>query len=74
MLSERETIQGLRLLVANAALQVQSLADAMQSGAADLHEQAETAKRACELAGVAMQEAEPTLRKLARKPRKGPKA
>lgn len=70
MLTERETVQGLRILLGNACLQVQSLADAMQVGAPDLHEQASVARGACELAGVAITEAEPTLRKLARMPRK----
>lgn len=69
MLTERETVLGLRIVLGNATLQVQGLADAMQVGAPDLHEQAETAKNACELAGVAITEAEPTLRKLARTPR-----
>jgi hypothetical protein len=69
MLTERETVMGLRLLVTNAAAQLQRLCDELQVGA-DVHEQAETAKRACELADIASEESAPTLRKLARMPRK----
>lgn len=68
MLSDFDTIRGLRILVGNAALQIQSLLDAMTIGALGVHEQAHTAKKACELAGSAISEAQPALRRLARKP------
>lgn len=65
MLTERETVMGLRLLLGNACLRVQGLLDAMQVGA-DVRDQADAALKACDLAALAIAESEPTLRKLAR--------
>lgn len=68
-MNDRDTITGLRIFVGNAALQIQSLLDGMQIGAPDLQERAKTTAKACQFAADALVEAQPVLRKLARKPR-----
>lgn len=66
-MTDRETILGLRVLVTNAAAQIQRLHHEMTLGVAS-QKQAEIAQKACEVASMALTEAAPTLRKLARKP------
>lgn len=65
---DRDTVRGLSILMNNAAVQVSGLLAVLDVGA-EPYEQASVAQRACDLAGVALTEAEPTLRKLAAKPR-----
>jgi hypothetical protein len=68
MLTDVEKIQGLRILLGNATMQVQLLAE-LQAGGAEVNEQAKTAVGACQLAVDAINESLPAMRKLARKPR-----
>lgn len=68
MLTDVETIVGLRVLISNSAIQVQRLHDELTVGA-DHRKQAEITAKACEVAATAIGEAMPALRRLARKPR-----
>lgn len=67
-MNNRDAIRGLSILMNNAAVQISGLLSVLDVGG-ETHEQAEVAQRACDLAALAIAEAEPLLRKLARKPK-----
>jgi hypothetical protein len=69
-MKDREVVRGASIIVSNAAVQVGGLLAILDVGG-ETHEQAETTLRACDLATVAIHEAEPVMRQLARRPRKG---
>jgi hypothetical protein len=65
----RDTLRGLSIIVNNCAVQISGLLAVLDVGG-DPHEQGQVAQKAADLASVALTEAEPTLRKLARTLRK----